>query len=444
MTHSHKHRHTLALTVAGIALGVILFGVTAQVVEAVATGNPMTLVNTESKYIIDSGDGTTNIQLFFGESGNRQIFYDITNSRFHFTQAVIIGGNLTATGSINASGSILTNTNITINSDNGAADAQITFGNASGQQTFKYLNTPQKFQLSKPLSVIGNVSGSTLNVDGNAAIYGVVKASGALKTQSGITINFNNAASNAVLNFGNATANQTLKYIHSSQRFEFSKDLKVNGSISGSTLTIDGNVSLKGTTYSFPDAQGAANTYLKNAGNGTLSWSTVTLGNSSGHIVSMHPEYPNAVYFSSGSAAVGTLTYSYDTTNRENYYRWASTRGTIQDYWTAVRLQVPRNFVHFETASGMVLRLRTTSTTVGVNHATIRLLDTAGSAVALSGNASLTSTAANTWDNKQITNLIGGTYTPGGFITLLIKTATTSAGSVDLGSLTINWTTTTP
>ncbi|MBI2635900.1 hypothetical protein HYW84_01075 [Candidatus Peregrinibacteria bacterium] len=68
-------------------------------------------------------------------------------------------------GGFNASGALLTNSDATINSDRGAADAVLTFGNATLNQTIKFLNTSQRFQFSSNVSVLGNLSGATLNVN---------------------------------------------------------------------------------------------------------------------------------------------------------------------------------------------------------------------------------------------------------------------------------------
>ncbi len=246
-----------------------------------------------------------------------------------------------------------------------------------------------------------------------------------------------------MLTFGNQTAAQSLTFSHANQRFEFSKNLKVNGSISGSTLTVDGNTTFKNITYSFPNAQGAANTYLKNDGSGNLSWATTSVGVSSGAYLSFHPEYPNAAYFASGSTVVGTLTRDYDTTNKETFYRWTSSLGTIQDYWVAVRVKVPKNFSTWSTTP-IQFRYRTHSTSTAVNVLKVRLLDTTGADVAISGGSGLASGTADTWTTASITNVTGGTYTPEGYITVLIKAASTSAGWSDFGFLNINWSSTTP
>lgn len=445
MTHTACFRLVYKNSFARLLLALLLLALSGQVAFAASTWNPTMLVNTESFEIIDSGDGLTNIELRFGDTGNRRLFYDVGNGRFQFTQAVLVGGNLTATGSVsvkrNISGATL---RVDGNSDiwgNLGASGSLKVGTTS---TFNGVATH-----NANVKVRGNLSGSTLRVDGNADVWGSLSATGALKTKSNITINSDSDTNDATLTFGNQTADQTLKYSHANQRFEFSKDVKVTGNVrasgnlSGATLTVDGTLNWHGQSYTGPTSQGA-NTFLKTDGAGNLTWSSVTVGNGSGNIMAIRPEYPNAIYFGSGSSNVGTLNYNTDTTNNQNYYHWVTTKGTLQDYWVSVQIQIPKNFSHFETASGMTLRIRTSTTSASDNHITLRMKDTAGNNVALTTNASLASTSANAWRTVTIGGVSTGTYTPGSDIIVYVKMAATSTGFVDLGSINFNWASTTP
>lgn len=277
---------------------------------------------------------------------------------------------------------------------------------------------------------------------------GGLNASGAILTNANLSINSDNGAANAVLSFGNQTAAQTLTYNNLTQRFEFSKDVKVTGNvratgnISGSTLTVDGAVTLKGITYNAPTNQGA-NTYLKTDGAGNLTWATVDTANGSGGVLSLHPQYPNAVYAASGSTVIGELTQGADSTNKELYYRWQTDESTLQDYWIWVRVKVPKNFSNW-TSAPIQLRYRTLTTSAAVNALTVRLLDTTGASVPVTNGTGLVSSVANTWTTATIGNVNVGTYAPDGYVTVLIKVAATNAGSADAGYLNINWSTTTP
>lgn len=383
--HLHTPIKTISMRLT-LAAGLLVGCFFVTQAQALSSWNPTLLVNTESFQTIDEGNGSSNIEIRFGQDLNEKLYFDRSNNRFVFTRGLLINGNT---------------------------------------------------------KVIGNLSGSTLNVDGRASIYGPLSASGAIATEGNLSINDDDDTNDATLTFGNHTAAQTLIYSHANQRFEFSKDLQVNGSISGATLNVDGAVTIKNITYGFPNAQGAANTYLKNDGAGGLTWAGIASGNGSGGALSLHPEFPNASYFQSGATAVGMLVAGYDTPNNENFYRWTTTQGTAQDYWIAVRVKVPKNFANW-TPTPIQLRYRTATTTAAENAINLKLIDTAGVPVAITGASDLASGTADTWTTASIGGVSGGTYTPDEFITVLIKVLATSAGAADAGYLNLNWSTTTP
>ena len=465
-------------SVLGVAVGVLLL-VTGQAAHAASTWNPTLLVNTESFQTIDEGDSTTDIEIRFGQTLQEKLIYDRTNNRFKFTRGIFVSGGITGTGALNMSGNLLTNSDITLNSDRGAADAVLTFGNATTNQTIKFLTGTQRFQFSTKLSVPANISGASLNVDGLAELSGNLSVSGSTLLRGATTINgatkvrgnLSGASLNVdggaflfgTLSVSGATLIRGATTINANTRVRgflsgstlrvdgnaavgsltSSGAIRAHGALSGQTLEVDGNVKLHGVTYNFSTTQGSANTFLKNDGAGNLTWSTTSTGNSSGSIVSLHPGYNGATYYSSGAVAVGTLVSSYDSTNKENFYRWTTSKSALNDYWVGVRVKVPKNFNNF-TASGITLKIRTTSTSSSSNYITFRLLDTTGAAVAVTNNANLVSTVASTWRTNTITGLGGGTYTAGGYITVLLKLAATTGNNTDIGTIDFNWSTTTP
>lgn len=413
-----------------------------QIASAQSSWKPTLLVNTESFQTIDDGDGTTDVEMRFGGTLNEKLIWNRTEGTFQFTddlsvQGVLSGatlrvdgyadiwGNLSASGSIqadgnitangrlsgstlrvsgpadvqgalNASGSIRTDGDLTINADGTAADATLTFGTS---ETLKFLNTAQKFSLSDDLQVLGNLSGSSLNVDGDANVRGSLSASGTIRT---------------------------------------------DGNLSGSTLTVDGALTLRGVTYNAPTAQGGANTFLRNDGNGNLTWQSTSVGNGSGLIMSMHPEYPNAVYFSSGSSYIGQLTASGGTTALDNSYVWTSTRSSIQDYWISVRVRIPDNFSSWDPVKPIEFRYKTGVASAANNHLTVRMRDTAGAVVALTNGGGLANTA---WTTASITGpQSSGTWTPKGYATIYVKLAanSTAGANAAAGFLNLNFETTTP
>ena len=71
---SHMKQTHFRRLAAATALCSLLFQSSA--VQAASSWSPTLLVNTESFQTIDVGDGTTNIELRFGSTGNNRFFYD--------------------------------------------------------------------------------------------------------------------------------------------------------------------------------------------------------------------------------------------------------------------------------------------------------------------------------------------------------------------------------
>ncbi len=471
-------------------------------------------------------------------------------------QTLRVTGNADVNGALALTGSLRTDSNITINDDADSNNAVLTFGNTSGNQTITFVNSSQTIQFSKGISVIGAISGSSLRIDnnanvmgtlstqnlvatgsitakgtlsgkslvisggasisgatlfrttvttkgtfsgqtlrvtGNADVNGALALTGSLRTDSNITINDDADSNNAVLTFGNATGNQTFTFVNASQGFQFSKSISVIGTISGSSLRIDNNANVMGTlsaqnivatgsitakgtlsgknlvisgASSFSGAalfrtsvttKGAfSGASLFGAGLGDCNNSTTSKliynpitgkfncaldqtgagSSSSGEILSLHPEYPNNVYYHSGSSFIGQLTASGGNIGQyENFYHWTSTKAGIQDYWISVRVRIPDNFSSWDPVKSLQLRYRTGvgGGTVSTNHITVRVIDSAG--VVRDGTGSLNN---NSFTTANIP-LSAGTWTPKTNITVLIKMASNSSGFAEVGFLNFNW-----
>ncbi len=328
----------------------------------------------------------------------------------------------------------LTRDAFTIDTDNSASsEVTLRFGQSLAK-TLVYDIVGGLFKFNDDVRVSGSLS---LNEGGG------LNASGSIATNGTLTINSDREAADAVLTFGNATANKTITFSNANQQFEFNAGVRTTGNLSGATLTIDGTTRLRGQAYQFPLQGGSSGNVLRTDGAGNLTWGSATTGNSSGNVLSLHPEYPNAVYFSSGSTIVGEFAIGYDETNRGTYYRWNTSQSDIQDYWVAVSVKVPENFASWDPQAPVELRLRTTSTSSSNNAITFRMLDTAGAAVSLSNNTALTSSSAATWRTATITRS-GGTFTRGGYVILLIKMSAMTGNNTDLGYINLNWSTTIP
>lgn len=279
--HTHRRQKTAMMNfkrrVAQIVLGVLLLGgIPAQ---AAAT---TLLVNTESFDTVSDGDGTTPVELRFGETLNEKLYFDRTGSRFRLTDDLFVGGAL---------------------------------------------------------------SGSSLRVDGGAEIHGVLTASGSVRTDGNVTINDDQSAADATFTFGNDGGNETLKFSDTFNAFEFSDDLRITGNLSASgSVSFDGATSFNNVNYTWPASAATAsgNRLAVNPSNGQLSWTSGAA--SSGAIVSMKPTYPNATYFGSGASKVGTLSALHSSGSAINHYRWQTTKATNQEYWIATQVRIPNNF----------------------------------------------------------------------------------------------------
>ena len=78
-------------------------------VARASSWSPTLLVNTESFQSIDSGDGTTDRELRFGDTTTERLIYEINAARFRFTRSVHVSGAITATGSLTISGATILN-----------------------------------------------------------------------------------------------------------------------------------------------------------------------------------------------------------------------------------------------------------------------------------------------------------------------------------------------
>jgi cytoskeletal protein CcmA (bactofilin family) len=210
---SRLHR---SLTI-GVA-AVIVLGLLPSPAHA-SSWSPTLLVNTESFNVIDDGDGSTDIELRFGDSVDERLRWDVANSRFQFTDDVHVEGNITGSGTLTVDGDVKTKANLTINSDSGGADAVLTFGNDAADETITFSDSSNNFEVSDDIDVTG-----TVNTTGN------------ITTDANLTINEDNGGADAVLTFGNDAGVETITFSDTSNAFEVSDDFTVNGTLSGSAF----------------------------------------------------------------------------------------------------------------------------------------------------------------------------------------------------------------
>jgi|GEM_PF-5071843 len=381
----------------------------------------------DARYVNTSGDTMTGGLVINLSSGTLGL--NVRQTISGQTLRVGVGG-ADIQGALNASGSIRTDGDLTLGADDAATNVILTFMNSGTDGTLTWLDSFDRFQFSHGISVLGTISGSSLNVDRNATIGGTLTASGATNLRSTLTVQ------------GNGSFKSNL----SGTSLTIDQSATISGSLMVKTA-ITSKGSLSGATFygaglGTCTAVGQSLQYDK--ATGKFSCASNAIGNSSGSILSLHPEYPNAIYFASGSNTVGQMTLSGGTTALENSYVWTSTRSTIQDYWISVRVRLPDNFGSWDTVKPLQLRYKTGTADDGNNHLTVRVRDTAGALVTLTSANDLVS---STWTTANITGpQASGTWTPKGYITIYVKLSAMNAAGANAaaGFLNLNFETTTP
>ncbi|OGJ56686.1 hypothetical protein A3D88_02825 [Candidatus Peribacteria bacterium RIFCSPHIGHO2_02_FULL_52_16] len=325
---------------------------------AASSFDPTLLVNTESFQIIDEGDSTTDIEIRFGDTVNEKVYWNRGPARFQFTDDVHSEGNITGSGTLTVDSNVKTKADLTINSDSGAADAVLTFGSDGADQTFKFLNAEDRFEFDDDTNVVGNLTASgnliasgfgkvkgdlTLNSDSGAAdailTFGSDTADQTLKflnAEDRFEVDDDFKATGNLLSSGGlvidsaAVFKSTLKLNGVTYTFPFS-----DGTASGKVLKTNSAGQLSWST----DA--TSTSYSRSSGS-----------------ISLSPDYAGAVYVSSGAATVGSLGLRYDSGSAVNFYRWQSTRTTNQQYWIVSRVRIPEQFTGWEAAKPIEFRYR--------------------------------------------------------------------------------------
>ncbi len=395
----------------------LLIALSAMLTLFVSTAYAQTtgdLVNTESFFIIDDGDGTTDIELEFGDSLGEILKYDITNNRFEFTDDLYIQGNMDLEGE-----------NLNINTDGSASDSVIDFNSGSG--SIQYNNATDDFTLSDTVNVTGDV-----DADGDMLLD-------ADDTGGDVTIQFG------------ATLAEIIEWDSTNNRFNISDDLNVDGGV-----TVNGDVDFnqnqavemvidQGT--SFPVAPAPVegqifyrtdlDTFYVYDGSSWIALADVSGANS----IFLSPLYPHTSYYGDGSNNVGRLTYYFDAANIENAYRWETTRSTAQDYDIKVRIQLPDNFSSWD-ANPIEFKYRTDTTTAADNQLDFTMQDTADASVTMSNNTGLVSSVAGSWIESTNMTISGGTFNPGDWLTITLKVSADNSGGAEAGSIVLNYNTT--
>lgn len=149
----------------------------------------------------------------------------------------------------------------------------------------------------------------------------------------------------------------------------------------------------------------------------------------------LHPQYPNSV-LSAGSGV--TAAYYVPTLGGAHYYSFRKTSAPMSTSTIGVRINIPDDFVNWGSLSGgndVNLVIRTELANNSKGWVSVLAWDTAGQSLTLTGDAGQQfSSIANT--NRTLNlNFSGGTFTPGGTMTVQVSAATGGSGTAPLGTL---------
>ena len=370
----------------------------------------------KDSFTLDSDDSVSSgeISFIFGSALKKRLSYDVTNNVFSFNNALRVGGQLTATGGLTASGTIATESGVVINRENAAKDSVIVFGNTLGQETLKFLNTEHEFEFSDDLRITGNISSSgVLAVESNAPIGGTLTVGGLingvdisslasseddyhLKTSSGGGLTADVAGGDYMLggsittyagSTGNSVTDDATNYVY----------------FSTGGLTIN--------TTGFPTDHMYIPLATVVAASGDIS--TVTdnrlfnINNSERTVRKIFtPEYEGASYQGDGSNNVGQLKINHSGGNLMNSYQWSSSRSTLNDYDVLLNFTLPEDFVRWS-GNHMTVSYKSSSADQADNTLDIAVFDSESNSVTLTGDSS--SLVSTGWTTTKLT--FGGTPT---------------------------------
>ncbi|MDO8648665.1 MAG: hypothetical protein Q7R81_02680 [Candidatus Peregrinibacteria bacterium] len=120
---------------------------------------------------------------FGSDSTNETLKFLNLEDRFEFSDDLNATGGLYASGAMIIGGAGLVKGDFTINSDQTAADTVLTFGSDTTNETVKFLNNEDRFEVSDDFRATGSIQGSgTLIVDGAATFKSTIRLNGVTYT----------------------------------------------------------------------------------------------------------------------------------------------------------------------------------------------------------------------------------------------------------------------
>ncbi|MDA1292631.1 MAG: hypothetical protein O3A81_02530 [bacterium] len=383
------------------------------------------------KYIFPFGDASATGKLLASDGAGNLSWTSAGATPNVFQTISVFGQSDVVTDTTADTLTFAAGSNITITTNSGsdtitiaATDTNTTYTAGEGIDLTGTVFSRNAALSGTSLEVIGTASGRIVHAQDTLTSSGTLVWEGAA---SGATLYLGGKLEGAGLSDCDTAGTSKLLWDATTGRFSCGTDTDTDTQLSQEQVEdfVDGVITAgTGITLTYDDA------------GGTL---TIQQGFSSGSQVSLSPEYAGAVYYGDGADNVGQMVLAYDSTYKENFYKWTSTAGTLQDYNIAVRVKVPDSFDHWDGTAPIQFRYRTNAVQTADNQIDVTMLDTAGSGVSLTGGTDLANTS---WMTETITGPeAAGTYTPGSYITILIamQARTTNTGEAHAGFLNINW-----
>jgi len=322
-------------------------------------------------------------------------------------------------------------------------------------------------------------------------------------TQSGFTLDTNNAATGDItLQFGQSLGKKLI-YDQSNTWFNFNDDLRVQGDLTvtglingvtvsalqsatgalkvasggGLSITVDaGSYRLRGVVTNFAGQSGVAVTASATNyvffGSGGLTVRTATFPSDESYIplaevttngVSVtsvadrralssddreqtvvrtyHAGFEGASYQGDASDNVGQLFVDHDNTSDRNYYRWTSSLASLQDYDLILRVTLPADFVRWKD-NPLKLTYRSTSADASDSQLDVSVFDTNGTPVSLSGSSlsSGLNLVGTSWATEQIEWSGAPTWTAGQDFLISLKMQAKNDKQIHIGDLFLQYT----
>src|SRR3990167_7218271 len=269
-------------------------GVLSWSADADTGGSGISYADAISYFVDDKGDTMTGALNIIVTSGTpNTISLETPNT---VSGAILHSQDLlSSSGSLIVDGATVLNSTLRLNNmvytfpaSDGTASGKVLKTNAAGTLSWSTdidTDTNTTYGAGKSITLTSTTfslsdifSGSHLRLVTALTNSGTFVNDGAGKFKADLTLNSDGTAADVSLGMGTT---ETLKFLNTTDRFEFSDDLNATGNLTASgTLTIDGATVLKSTirlntvTYTFPPSDGTASgKVLKTDSAGQLSWS---------------------------------------------------------------------------------------------------------------------------------------------------------------------------